>query len=65
MEVITAQLQFLLWIFSPVGAVSALSLLALLVSGLPGRIVLNLEVSGSGHRPARRALEAASERIMK
>ncbi len=64
MEVITAQLETLLWVFTPVGAIVALVLFGLLASGLVGRIFPNLEVTGSARRTAHRRvpLEAAPQR---
>lgn len=69
MEAITAPLDSLLWILTPAGAAVALTSFGLLASGLVGRVVPNLEVSGSARRTrsGHRALDAGTqrERIMK
>jgi len=64
MEFITAPLEPLVWVLSPAGMVAALSLFGLVLSGIAGRILPNLEVSGSGPRSsrARRPLEAGRQR---
>ena len=64
MEAITIALQPLAWVFSPAGLVAALALLGLVMSGLPGRVFPDIEVSGSAWRSRRRtaALEAAARR---
>ena len=69
MEAITAPLDSLLWVFTPAGAAVALTSFGLLASGLVGRVLPNLEVSGSARRTKStvRALDAGTrrERIIK
>ena len=64
MEALITPLESLLWVFTPAGAVVALVLFGLLASGLVGRVLPNLEVSGSARRTrsSRRPLEAAAQR---
>ena len=63
MEVATAPIESLLWIFTPTGIVTALSLFGLLLSGLPGRLLPTLETTAGAHRrPGRGALAAEPRR---
>ncbi|MBT8202546.1 MAG: hypothetical protein HKN74_02500 [Acidimicrobiia bacterium] len=61
MEAITGPLM---WTLSPAGLAIALFLLGFILSGLPGRIFPDLDVSGRGFRARRRrrALAAAGRR---
>jgi hypothetical protein len=67
MEALITPLESLLWVFSPAGAIVALTSFGLLASGLVGRVFPNLEVSGSARRTSSRALDARTgrERIIK
>ena len=69
MEALITPLESLLWVFSPVGAVVGLALFGLLASGLVGRVLPNLEVSGSARRTTSRHRPLAGatqrERIMR
>ena len=64
MEAITTTLQPLAWVLTPAGLVVAMSLFGLVMSGLVGRILPDIEVSSSAwrtrHQPG--ALEAGSRR---
>jgi hypothetical protein len=62
MEALITPLDYLLWIFTPAGAIVALALFGLLASGLVGRMVPNLEVSGSARRTGSRPLEGTTQR---
>jgi hypothetical protein len=64
MEALITPLESLMWVLTPAGAVAALVLFGLLASGLVGRVLPNLEVSGSARRTTsgRGALDAESQR---
>ena len=64
MEAITTTLQPLAWVLSPAGLVVALSLFGLVMSGVVGRILPDIEVSSSAWRSRHQAgaLEAGSRR---
>ena len=62
MEALITPLQSLMWVFTPAGAIVALVLFGLLASGLVGRIIPNLEVSGSARRSSSRPLEGTPQR---
>ena len=64
MEALISPLESLLWVFTPAGAIIALAAFGLLASGLVGRLLPNLEVTGSARRTGsgRRPLEAARQR---
>ena len=64
MEAITTTLQPLAWVLTPVGLVVAVSLFGLVVSGIVGRILPDIEVSSSAWRSRHQAgaLEAGSQR---
>lgn len=61
MEAITGPLM---WTLSPAGIATALFLLGVVLSGLPGRIFPDLEVSSGAYRARQRqrTLEAAARR---
>ena len=50
MEAILSHLEFAGWIFSAVGLLTVLVISGLLLSGLPGAILRNIEVTASARR---------------
>jgi hypothetical protein len=65
MEAITAPVEYLLWAFTPVGAIVAVVLFALFASGVAGRLLPTMEASSSARRMMRyrRAPASQHERI--
>ena len=53
MEAITAPVEYLLWAFTPIGAIVAIVLFALLVSGVAGRLLPTMEASSGARRTVR------------
>ena len=54
MEVILSQVEFVRWVLSPVGVVTALAIAGVLLSGLPGAILPDVEATASAGRTIRR-----------
>lgn len=54
MEVILSHVEYVRWVFSPLGLVTVLAIAGVLLSGLPGAILPNLQVTASARRAIRR-----------
>ncbi len=61
MEAILSHLEFAGWIFSVVGLLTVLVISGLLLSGLPGAILPDLEVTAPARRTIRQQQAVASE----
>ncbi len=61
MEAILSYLEFAGWIFSPVGLFTVLVVSGLLLSGLPGVILADIEVTASARRTIQHQQAPGSE----